>query len=248
MPKKINMYEDVLNKMEAGIDEYVDYYYTKLNRMNKFWELKNNYETLKKGYDAAVVIKYDGESLDFHKKNVSKLEAEMTVLKSQFYPMPVQKKNPLKNFFNKLFYVSYSKRNNLISDRLFDLEMRMEKSKEAYDFYKNKYDTSVSYLNGLGMAFADKNVNDIKMDYEIAKTELDDFILVEGKNFEDFSTQEDFYKVDSKYMSTEIVKNQKKIDYFWALKEEFNERRNTIQTVAEAKKLLNDINAKITSC
>ena len=36
--------------------------------------------------------------------------------------------------------------------------------------YKNKYDTSVSYLNGLGVAFADKNVNDIKYGIEIIKT------------------------------------------------------------------------------
>ena len=64
MPKKINMYEDVLSKMEAGIDEYVDYYYTKLNRMNKFWELKNNYETLKTLKINSISIPYVYNRLD----------------------------------------------------------------------------------------------------------------------------------------------------------------------------------------
>ena len=73
MGRRLAMYSDILEKMSIGIDEYIAYYSTKVDKYKRLSELKTRYENSKNGYEASLMISYDYDSKDFHEKNISKI-------------------------------------------------------------------------------------------------------------------------------------------------------------------------------
>ena len=124
MGRRLALYSDILEKMSIGIDEYINYYSTKVEKYKSLSELKTRYENSKNGYEASLMISYDYDSKDFHEKNISKINTELTVLKSNLYPI-VYSNNKIKSTFQRLFFVPFAKKNKLAGNRINELEERL---------------------------------------------------------------------------------------------------------------------------
>lgn len=247
MGRRLALYSDILEKMSIGIDEYTSYYTTKLEKYRKLSELKTKYENAKNGYEASLMISYDADSKDFHEKNISKIKTELTVLKSNLYPI-IYSNNKIKSTFQRLFFVPFAKKNKFTGNRIAELEERLQKSTEAYEFYKNKHELGCNYLKVLGFEVSAKDTSEkIKTALDNVIIEFNNFIECDSKYFDDIKTHEDFYRLTKSeiedricnYVTTTAKLNEIKVD--------FEERKLVLENVTDAKKLLNDINHKITS-
>lgn len=247
MGRRLALYSDILEKMSIGIDEYTNYYVTKLEKYRKLSDLKTRYENAKNGYEASLMISYDADSKDFHEKNISKIKTELTVLKSNLYPI-MYSNNKIKSTFQKLFFVPFAKRNKLTGNRIAELEERLQKSNEAYEFYKNKHELGCNYLKVLGFDMSDKDSSEkIKLTLDNTILEFNAFIECDSKYFEDIKTHDDFYKLTKSEIEDKISNFITKTSKLSEIKNDFEERKLVLENVTEAKKLLNDINHKITA-
>lgn len=247
MGRRLALYSDILEKMSLGIDEYVDFYKNKVARFAKLSELKTKYENAKNGYEASLMINYDFDSKDFHEKNISKIKTELTVLKSDLYPITYSN-NKIKSAFQKLFFIPYSKKNKNTSSRISELEERLKKSEEAYSFYLNKYELGCNYLKTLGFENNSKDkITTIKDTFDNTVIEYNSFILSEGKYFDNITSNDDFYKISKSEIEDQISETKTKMTTLDGFKNEFEQKKDTLTTVEEAKKLLSDINQKIMS-
>ena len=247
MGRRLALYSDILEKMSIGIDEYISYYTTKVDKYKKLSELKTRYENSKNGYEASLMISYDYDSKDFHEKNISKIKTELTVLKSNLYPM-VYSNNKIKSTFQKLFFVPFAKKNRLTGNRIEELEERLKKSTEAFEFYKNKYELGCNYLKVLGFENATKDSGElIKASLDNTIFEFNDFINKNAKYFENINNNDDFYKLSKSDIEDELNNFMNKTIKLTEVKNEFETKKLDLETVTDAKKLLSDINHQITS-
>lgn len=247
MGRRLALYSDILEKMSIGIDEYTNYYSAKLEKYKKLSELKTKYENAKNGYEASLMISYDADSKEFHEKNISKIKTELTVLKSNLYPI-MYSNNKIKSTFQKLFFVPFAKRNKLTGNRIAELEERLVKSTEAYEFYKNKHELGCNYLKVLGFDTTSKDSSEkIKLALDNVIIEFNNFIECDSKYFDEIKTHEDFYKLTKTEIEDKITSFSQKTSKLNEVKGTFEERKMELESVADAKKLLNDINHKITS-
>lgn len=244
MGRRLALYSDILEKMSLGLEEYLSFYKAKIESYSKLSSLKTNYENAKNGYEASLMINYDRDSKDFHEKNMSKIRTEMTVLQQNLYPI-MYSNNKIKSAFQKLFFIPYSKRNKNTSARLEELDSRLKKSKEAFDFYNNKYELGCNYLKVLGFENEKSNVKYIKETFDNSVIEFNNFILTNGKYFENLKENDDFYKISKTEIEDELCKLKVTMKSLEETKKEFNEKKVTLENVNEAKNLLNDINQKI---
>lgn len=247
MGRRLALYSDILEKMSLGMGEYITYYSSKLEKYKSLSELKSRYENAKNGYEASLMISYDCDSKNFHEKNISKIKTELTVLKNNLYPV-VYSNNKIKSTFQRLFYVPFSRRNKIATNRIMELEERLQKSTEAYEFYKNKYELGCNYLEVLGFTKANKTSSEkIKNNLDNVILEFNDFISKNMKSFEEMKTQEEFYRLTKTDIEDKIVSFTKKTSELETLKKEFEEKKVSLENVTEAKKLLNEVNHKITA-
>ena len=247
MGRRLALYSDILEKMCIGIDEYTSYYTTKLEKYRKLSELKTKYENAKNGYEASLMISYDADSKDFHEKNISKIKTELTVLKSNLYPI-MYSNNKIKSTFQKLFFVPFAKKNRFTGNRIAELEERLQKSTEAYEFYKNKHELGCNYLKVLGFEVSSKDSSEkIKVALDNVIIEFNDFIECDSKYFDDIKTHEDFYRLTKSEIEDRICNYVTTTSKLNEIKADFEERKLVLENVTDAKKLLNDINHKITS-
>ena len=247
MGRRLALYSDILEKMSIGIDEYLTYYSTRVDKYKKFSELKTKYENAKNGYEASLMISYDYDSKDFHEKNISKIKTELTVLKSNLYPVKYSN-NKIKSTFQRLFFVPFARKNKATGARITELEERLQKSTEAFEFYKNKYDLGCNYLNVLGFSGATKDsVEEIKVALDNTIIEFNDFILKDGKYFDSIKTHDDFYKLSKSDIEDKLSEFSTKTAKLNEIKAEFEEKKVTLENVTDAKKLLTEVNHKITS-
>ena len=247
MGRRLALYSDILEKMSIGIDEYINYYSTKLEKYRKLSELKTKYENAKNGYEASLMISYDADSEDFHAKNISKIKTELTVLKSNLYPI-MYSNNKIKSTFQRLFFVPFIKKNKLTGNRIAELEERLQKSTEAYEFYKNKHELGCNYLKVLGFDMTTKDSSEkIKLALDNVIGEFNNFIECDAKYFEEVKTHDDFYKMTKSEIEDKIADFSSKTSKLGEIKEEFEERKLGLENVVDAKKLLNDINHRITA-
>jgi len=244
MGRRLALYSDILEKMSLGIDEYLSFYKAKIESYTKFSSLKTNYENAKNGYEACLMINYDKDSRDFHEKNMSKIKTEMTVLQQTLYPI-MYSNNKVKSTFQRLFFIPYAKRNRSTSVRIDELDSRLKKSQEAFNFYNNKYELGCNYLKVLGFENEKSDVKYIKQTFDNSILEFNDFILTNGKYFESFKDTEDFYKASKSSIEDELVGFKKIMSELEETKEEFNTKKGSLENVNDAKKLLSEINQKI---
>ena len=244
MGRRLALYSDILEKMSLGIDEYLNFYNSKIDSYTKLSGLKTSYENAKNGYEASLMINYDKDSRDFHEKNMSKIRTEMTVLQQTMYPI-VYSNNKVKSTFQRLFFIPYSKRNKNTSVRIEELDSRLKKSQEAFNFYNNKYELGCNYLKVLGFENEKSDIKYIKKTFDNTVLEFNDFILSNGKYFENFKETEDFYKVSKSELEDELSNLKTTKVELEKTKEEFNEKKVSLENVNEAKKLLSEINQKI---
>jgi len=192
MGRRLALYSDILEKMSIGIDEYINYYSTKVEKYKALSELKTRYENSKNGYEASLMISYDYDSKDFHEKNISKIKTELTVLKSNLYPV-VYSNNKIKSTFQKLFFVPFARKNKIMGNRIVELEERLQKSTDAYEFYKNKYELGCNYLKVLGFENASKNSSEmIKSSLDNTIFDFNAFIDKNAKYFDNINSHDDF--------------------------------------------------------
>lgn len=244
MGRRLALYSDILEKMSLGIDEYLTFYKAKTESYAKLSGLKTNYENAKNGYEASLMINYDKDSRDFHEKNMSKIKTEMTVLQQTLYPIKYSN-NKVKSTFQKLFFIPYSKRNKSTSVRIEELDTRFKKSEEAFNFYNNKYELGKNYLKVLGFEEEKSDISYIKKTFDNSVIEFNEFILSNGKYFENFKETEEFYKISKSDIEDELAKLKTTITAFEEIKEDFNAKKVTLENVNDAKKLLSDVNQKI---
>lgn len=247
MGRRLAVYSDILEKMSIGIDEYINYYSTKVEKYKSLSELKTRYENSKNGYEASLMISYDYDSKDFHEKNISKIKTELTVLKSNLYPI-VYSNNKVKSTFQRLFFVPFAKKNKLAGNRIAELEERLKKSTEAFEFYKNKYELGCNYLKVLGFENASIQAPElIKHNLDNTIIEFNTFIDENSKYFENITNHDDFYKLSKTDMEEALSSFMNKTVKLTELKNEFENKKLDLETVVEAKKLLADVNHQITS-
>ena len=247
MGRRLALYSDILEKMSIGIDEYINYYSTKVDKYKALSELKTRYENSKNGYEASLMISYDYDSKDFHEKNISKIKTELTVLKSNLYPV-IYSNNKIKSTFQRLFFVPFAKRNKITGNRIAELEERLKKSTDAYEFYKNKYDLGCNYLKVLGFENASKDSSEmIKATLDNTIVEFNNFIDKNSKYFENVKTHDDFYKLSKTDIEDNLSNFMNKTIKLTEIKNEFETKKLDLETVADAKKLLSDVNHQITS-
>ena len=247
MGRRLALYSDILEKMSIGIDEYINYYTTKVEKYKTLSELKTRYENSKNGYEASLMISYDYDSKDFHEKNISKINTELTVLKSNLYPI-VYSNNKIKSTFQRLFFVPFAKKNKLAGNRINELEERLRKSQEAFEFYKNKYELGCNYLKVLGFENVTKDSSEyIKASLDNTILEFNGFIDKNAKYFENLNNHDDFYKLSKADIEENLNSFMNKTIKLAEIKNEFETKKLDLETVTEAKKLLADVNKKITS-
>jgi hypothetical protein len=244
MGRRLALYSDILEKMSLGIDEYLSFYKAKIESYTKFSGLKTNYENAKNGYEASLMINYDKDSRDFHEKNMSKIKTEITVLQQTLYPI-MYSNNKVKSTFQRLFFIPYAKRNKSTSVRIEELDSRLKKSQEAFNFYNNKYELGCNYLKVLGFENEKSDVKFIKQTFDNSILEFNDFILTNGKYFDNFKDNEDFYKASKSSIEDELVGLKKVMAELEKTKEEFNSKKESLENVNDAKKLLSEINQRI---
>lgn len=244
MGRRLALYSDILEKMSLGIEEYLTFYKSKIESYTKLSSLKTNYENAKNGYEASLMINYDKDSRDFHEKNMSKIKTEMTVLQQTMYPI-IYSNNKVKSTFQKLFFIPYAKRNKSTSIRIEELDSRLKKSQEAFNFYNNKYELGCNYLKVLGFENEKSDIKYIKQTFDNTVLEFNDFILSNGKYFENFKETEDFYKVSKSVLEDELSNLKSVMKSLEETKDEFNDKKVSLENVNDAKKLLSDINQKI---
>lgn len=244
MGRRLALYSDILEKMSLGIEEYLTFYKAKIDSYARLSILKTNYENAKNGYEASLMINYDKDSRDFHEKNMSKIKTEMTVLQQTMYPI-IYSNNKVKSTFQKLFFIPYAKRNKNTSVRIEELDSRLKKSQEAFNFYNNKYELGRNYLKVLGFENEKSDIKYIKQTFDNTVLEFNDFILSSGKYFETFKETEDFYKVSKSVVEDELSKLKATMKSLEETKEEFNDKKVSLENVNDAKKLLSEINQKI---
>ncbi len=247
MGRRLALYSDILEKMSIGIDEYINYYSTKVEKYKNLSELKTRYENSKNGYEASLMISYDYDSKDFHEKNISKINTELTVLKSNLYPI-VYSNNKIKSTFQRLFFVPFAKKNKLTANRIGELEERLKKSTEAFEFYKNKYELGCNYLKVLGFENATKDSSEmIKASLDNTILEFNAFIEKNAKYFENINNHDDFYKLSKSDIEDNLTSFMNKTIKLTEIKNDFETKKLDLETVADAKKLLADVNHQITS-
>ena len=247
MGRRLALYSDILEKMSIGIDEYINYYTTKVEKYKSLSELKTRYENSKNGYEASLMISYDYDSKDFHEKNISKINTELTVLKSNLYPI-VYSNNKIKSTFQRLFFVPFAKKNKLAGNRINELEERLKKSQEAFEFYKNKYELGCNYLKVLGFENVTKDSAEcIKASLDNTIFEFNAFIDKNSKYFENLNDHDDFYKLSKSDIEDSLNSFMNKTIKLAEIKNEFETKKLDLETVTDAKKLLADVNKKITS-
>lgn len=247
MGRRLALYSDILEKMSIGIDEYINYYSTKVEKYKALSELKTRYENSKNGYEASLMISYDYDSKDFHEKNISKIKTELTVLKSNLYPV-VYSNNKIKSTFQKLFFVPFTRKNKVMGNRIVELEERLKKSTDAYEFYKNKYELGCNYLKVLGFENASKNSSEmIKSSLDNTIFDFNAFIDKNAKYFDNINSHDDFYKLSKTDIEESLGNFMSKTVKLTDIKNEFETKKLDLETVVDAKKLLSDINHKITS-
>ena len=247
MGRRLALYSDILEKMSIGIDEYINYYSTKVEKYKNLSELKTRYENSKNGYEASLMISYDYDSKDFHEKNISKINTELTVLKSNLYPI-VYSNNKIKSTFQRLFFVPFAKKNKLAGNRINELEERLKKSQEAFEFYKNKYELGCNYLKVLGFENVTKDSSEyIKASLDNTILEFNAFIDKNAKYFENLNDHDDFYKLSKSDIEENLNSFMNKTIKLAEIKNEFETNKLNLESVTEAKKLLADVNKKITS-
>ena len=247
MGRRLALYSDILEKMSIGIDEYTNYYSTKLEKYRKLSDLKTKNENAKNGYEASLMISYDADSKDFHEKNISKIKTELTVLKSNLYPI-MYSNNKIKSTFQRLFFVPFARKNKLTGNRIAELEERLQKSTEAYEFYKNKHELGCNYLKVLGFDVSTKHTSEkIKVALDNVIIEFNTFIECDSKYFDDIKTHDDYYKLTKSEIEDRISEFSSKTTKLNEIKCEFEEKKLVLENVVDAKKLLNDINHKITA-
>ena len=244
MGRRLALYSDILEKMSLGIEEYLTFYKAKIDSYARLSILKTNYENAKNGYEASLMINYDKDSRDFHEKNMSKIKTEMTVLQQTMYPI-IYSNNKVKSTFQKLFFIPYAKRNKNTSVRIEELDSRLKKSQEAFNFYNNKFELGCNYLKVLGFENEKSDIKYIKQTFDNTVLEFNDFILSSGKYFETFKETEDFYKVSKSVVEDELSKLKATMKSLEETKEEFNDKKVSLENVNDAKKLLSEINQKI---
>jgi len=247
MGRRLALYSDILEKMSIGIDEYLSYYSTRVEKYKKFSELKTKYENAKNGYEASLMISYDYDSKDFHEKNISKIKTELTVLKSNLYPI-MYSNNKIKSTFQKLFFVPFAKKNKLTGNRIVELEERLKKSTDAFEFYKNKYELGCNYLKVLGFENATKDSSEmIKNSLDNTIVEFNSFIEKNAKYFDNIKTHDDFYKLSKSDIEDNLNSFMNKTIKLTEIKNEFETKKLDLETVVDAKKLLSDVNHQITA-
>lgn len=247
MGRRLALYSDILEKMSIGIDEYINYYTTKVEKYKSLSELKTRYENSKNGYEASLMISYDYDSKDFHEKNISKINTELTVLKSNLYPI-VYSNNKIKSTFQRLFFVPFAKKNKLAGNRINELEERLKKSQEAFEFYKNKYELGCNYLKVLGFENVTKDSAEcIKASLDNTIFEFNAFIDKNSKYFENLNDHDDFYKLSKPDIEDSLNSFMNKTIKLAEIKNEFETKKLDLETVTDAKELLADVNKKITS-
>lgn len=247
MGRRLALYSDILEKMSIGIDEYITYYSTKVEKYKALSELKTRYENSKNGYEASLMISYDNDSRDFHEKNISKIKTELTVLKSNLYPV-VYSNNKIKSTFQKLFFVPFAKKNKVMGNRITELEERLKKSTDAYEFYKNKYELGCNYLKVLGFENVEKNGSEmIKTSLDNVILDFNSFIEINSKYFEGLNNRDDFYKLSKTDIEEGLSSFMSKTIKLTEIKNDFETKKLDLETVADAKKLLSDVNHQITA-
>jgi len=247
MGRRLALYSDILEKMSIGIDEYISYYSTKVEKYKSLSELKTRYENSKNGYEASLMISYDYDSKDFHEKNISKIKTELTVLKSNLYPI-MYSNNKIKSTFQRLFFVPFAKKNKLTGNRIAELEERLKKSTDAFEFYKNKYELGCNYLKVLGFENATKDSSEmIKTSLDNTILEFNTFIEKNAKYFDNISSHDDFYKLSKSDIEDNLTSFMNKTIKLTELKNEFETKKLDLETVVDAKKLLSDVNHQITA-
>jgi len=246
MGRRLALYSDILEKMSLGIDEYLDFFAAKAGSCEKLSKLKTQYENAKNGHEASLMINYDKDSKNFHEKNMSKIKTELTVLQQNLYPV-VYSNNKIKSTFQRLFFIPYNRKNKVTSGRMEELNMRLQKSQEAYEFYKNKYELGCNYLKVLGFEEGKNDTNYIKQVFDNTVLEFNDFILTNGKYFENAKSNDDFYKMSKMEIEEQLSQTKEKIKALAQIKDEFNDKKTSLENVADAKKLLSDINQRIMS-
>ena len=244
MGRRLALYSDILEKMSLGIDEYLEFYGSKTESCEKLSKLKTQYENAKNGYEASLMINYDKDSKSFHEKNMSKIKTELTVLQQNMYPV-VYSNNKIKSTFQRLFFIPYNRKNKVTSGRMEELNMRLQKSQEAYEFYKNKYELGCNYLKVLGFDEGKNDVNYIKQAFDNTILEFNDFVLQNGKYFENMKSNDDFYRMSKTEIEEQLSQTKDKMKALSQIKDEFNDKKCTLENVADAKKLLSDINQRI---
>ncbi|MBQ7668029.1 MAG: hypothetical protein IJS47_01740 [Clostridia bacterium] len=246
MGRRLALYSDILEKMSLGIEEYLEFYSAKADSYERLGKLKTQYENAKNGYEASLMINYDKDSKNFHEKNMSKIKTELTVLQQNLYPV-VYSNNKVKSTFQRLFFIPYNRKNKVTSGRMEELNMRLKKSQEAYEFYKNKYDLGCNYLRVLGFDSGKNDINYIKKTFDNTVLEFNEFILKNGKYFENMKSNEDFYKMSKTQIEEQLQDTKYKIKMLGQIGEDFNAKKDTLENVAEAKQLLSDVNQRIMS-
>ena len=247
MGRRLALYSDILEKMSIGIDEYISYYSTRVEKYKMLSELKTRYENSKNGYEASLMISYDYDSKDFHEKNISKINTELTVLKSNLYPVTYSN-NKIKSTFQRLFFVPFAKKNKLAGNRINELEERLKKSTEAFEFYKNKYELGCNYLKVLGFENVTRDSSEvIKAALDNTIMEFNSFIDNNSKYFENIGTHDDFYKISKSDIEDTLNSFMNKTIKLTEIKNEFETKKLDLETVVDAKKLLSDVNHQITS-
>lgn len=246
MGRRLALYSDILEKMSLGIDEYLEFYSSKTESCEILSKLKTRYENAKNGYEASLMINYDKDSKNFHEKNMSKIKTELTVLQQNLYPV-IYSNNKIKSTFQRLFFIPYNRKNKVTSGRMEELTVRLQKSQEAYEFYNNKYELGCNYLKVLGFEEGKNDSNYIKQVFDNTIIEFNDFILQNGKYFETLTSNDDFYRMSKTEIEEQLSQTKEKMKALAQIKDEFNEKKVTLENVADAKKLLSDVNQRIMS-
>jgi hypothetical protein len=103
-------------------------------------------------------------------------------------------------------------------------------------------------LRTLGFENNDKDkISYIKNTFDNTVIEFNSFILSEGKYFDNITVNDDFYKLSKSEIEDQISETKNKMITLNGFKNEFEQKKDTLTTVEEAKKLLSDINQKIMS-